>query len=276
MALDHDLGLGRHLERHGLAVDEIDALAAQQPGELVLGERVGHGRHRRQDRAGIRADHRRGGQRLALAALLPALVVLGAAAMLEPAHQRRVPAGHLRAVDAEIEAVLALGRRPLGDDQRPGDQWRRLAGPAGLHRQAGKVDVVAGEHDLLAGRGSEQPRGRLHGEHGLGQRQQFEGLAPALGRLRLAQEGERLADFAQLCRRAVHAPGDALDRAEEIDEDRDRRGRAIGAQRRLEQDGRPLLGEQPGLDLGHLEDGRDRFAHTHEAPLALEMGDELA
>jgi hypothetical protein len=45
-------------------------------------------------------------------------------------------------------------------------------------------------------------------------------LAPAAGRLGLAQEGQRLADLAQLVRRAVHAPGDPLDRAEEVDQHR--------------------------------------------------------
>jgi len=29
MAFEHDLGLGRHLERHSFAVDQVDPLAAQ-------------------------------------------------------------------------------------------------------------------------------------------------------------------------------------------------------------------------------------------------------
>ncbi len=57
MALEHDLGLGRHLQRHGLAVDQLDLRAAQQAGELVFRERVGHRRHGREDGAGIGADH---------------------------------------------------------------------------------------------------------------------------------------------------------------------------------------------------------------------------
>ncbi len=36
MALEHDLGLGRHLQRHGLAIDQLDLAAAQQAGELVF------------------------------------------------------------------------------------------------------------------------------------------------------------------------------------------------------------------------------------------------
>ena len=51
---------------------------------------------------------------------------------------------HLHAVDAEIEFVLARVGRPLGHHQRPGDQGRRLARPAGLDRQPAEVDVAAG------------------------------------------------------------------------------------------------------------------------------------
>ena len=82
MALEHDLGLRRHFQRHGLAVDQLDLLAAQQAGELVLRQSVGHRRHGGQDRAGIGADHGGHGQGLALARTFPALMVLGAAAML--------------------------------------------------------------------------------------------------------------------------------------------------------------------------------------------------
>ena len=56
----------------------------------------------------------------------------------------------------------------------------------------------------------------------LQQRQHVQRLAPAAGRLRLLQEGQRLADLAQLMRLAVHAPGDPLDRAEQIDQHRHR------------------------------------------------------
>jgi hypothetical protein len=165
--LDHDLGFGWHLERHRLAGDQLDLLASEEAGELILRQRVGHRRHRRQDRAGIGADHDSRRQRLALAGLLPALVMLRAAAMLQPAHQGRVPARHLQAIDAEVETVLlvAFGVGPLCHHQRPRDQRRRLARPAGLDRQFPEVDVVAGEHDLLAGRA-----GHEHRRDGLGDR----------------------------------------------------------------------------------------------------------
>ena len=62
-------------------------------------------------------------------------MMLRAAAMLQPAHDRLVPVQHLHAVDAEIEIVLARVAGPFGHHQRPGDQRRRLARPAGLDRQ---------------------------------------------------------------------------------------------------------------------------------------------
>ena len=66
LAFEHDLGLGRDLERDGLAVDQLDLAAAQQAGEVILRKRVGHRRDRRDDGARVGADHRRGRQRLAL------------------------------------------------------------------------------------------------------------------------------------------------------------------------------------------------------------------
>ena len=42
VALEHDLGRGRDLERDRDAVDQLDPLAAQEAGELVLGHGVGH------------------------------------------------------------------------------------------------------------------------------------------------------------------------------------------------------------------------------------------
>src|SRR5215471_6612443 len=96
-------------------------------------------------------DLRRRRQRVA-AFLTPALMMLRPAAMLEPAHQRRVRARHLHAVDTEIEVVLATVPRTFCDDQRPGDERRGLARPAGLDRKHGEVDLRAPQDDLLAWR----------------------------------------------------------------------------------------------------------------------------
>src|SRR3979490_932294 len=61
------------------------------------------------------------GQRLAPLGA-PALMMLGAAAVLQPAHQGGVAAGHLHAVDAEIEGVFAALARSLGHHQGPSNQ----------------------------------------------------------------------------------------------------------------------------------------------------------
>ena len=268
MTLEHDLGRGRDLDRDGDAVDQLDPLAAQQAGELVLGHGVGHGRDGGQRDAGIGTQHGGAGQGV-LAALAPAAVVLGAAAMLEPAHQRAVAPQHLHAVDAEIELVLARVGRALGDDQRPGDQGRGLARPAGLDRQPAEVDVGALEHDLLARRPADGLG--LHRQRHLDQRQQLQRLAEALGRHRLVEEGQGLAELLQLVRLAVHAPGHPLDRAEQVGQHRHREALDV-----LEQDGGALVGEQAGVDLGDLEHGRDGLAHADQGAARLEMGHELA
>ena len=264
----HDLGRGRDLDRHGDAVDQLDPLAAQQAGELVLGHGVGNGRDRGQGDAGVGAEHGRAGQGV-LAALAPAAVVLGAAAMLEPAHQRAVAAQHLHAVDAEVELVLARVGRALGHHQRPGDQRCGLAGPAGLDRQPAEIDVGALEHDLLAGRAADELG--LHRQGHLDQRQELQRLAEAFGRHGLLEEGQGLAELLELVRLAVHAPGHPLDRAEQVGEHGHREALDV-----LEQHGGALVGEQPGVDLGDLEHRRDRLANTHQGAAGLEMGHELA
>jgi hypothetical protein len=201
--------------------------------------------------------------------------MLGTAAVLQPAHQGGVPARHLQAIDAEVEAVLPVAFRvgPLGDDQRPGDERGGLARPAGLDGQAAEVDIVAGEHDLLAGRRAHGAR--LHGHHGAQHGQHVERLAPAAGRLGLAQEGQGLADLAQLGGFAVHAPGDPFDRAEQVDQHRHLRARAVGAHDVLEQHRRALFGEQAGLDLGHLQVRRDRCLDAHQPAALFQPGDEV-
>ena len=273
MAFEHDLGLGGHPQRHRLAGHEFDLAPAQQPGELVFGEGVGHRGDRGEDGARIGPDDDRAGQRLGLR-LAPAAVMLGAAAMAQPAHQRGVFPRYLHPVNAEIDRIRRRPARPLGDHEGPGDERCGLARPAGLDGKVGKVDGVALDHHLLAGRMADLPG--FHGHGGLDQRQQRKRLAPAARRLGLAQEGQRFAQRAQLAGLAVHAPGDPLDRAEQIDQDGHGVGRAVGAYDVLEHHGRPAFGDQAGLDLGHLEMGRDRLRDAHEPARVLEPGDEIA
>jgi hypothetical protein len=81
--------------------------------------------------------------------------------------------------------------------------------------------------------------------------------------------------LAQLARLTIHAPGDPLDRAEEIDQHRDVRARAVSAHDVLEQHRRAFFGQKPGLDLGHLEMRRDGRAHAHQSAALFQPGDEI-
>src|SRR5690606_37669364 len=85
-------------------------------------------------------------ERLARPRGLPCGEIRRAAAVREPAHDDLVAADDLLAVDAEVlPAALGMprGRQP------PRDQRARVAGPAGLDRPRGKIDVVALDPNLL-------------------------------------------------------------------------------------------------------------------------------
>src|SRR5262249_1521188 len=77
-------------------------------------------------------------------------------------------------------------------------------------------------------------------------------------------------------RLAVHAPGDALDRAEQVHERRHAVAAAAGLRHLLEERGGARLRQEPGLDLRHLQHGRDRRLDAHEPPPRLEAGHEIA
>ena len=53
---DHDFRFSRDFQRLAHAIGKLDALAAQQAGELIFGKRVGYGCHRGEDRSRIGAD----------------------------------------------------------------------------------------------------------------------------------------------------------------------------------------------------------------------------
>ena len=149
MTLNDDLGLGGDHQGHGLGRDQLGLGPAQETGELIFGQGIGNRRHSRQDGARISSQNRAGRQGLALAGLFPATVMLRPAPVGQPAHDGAVLAQNLHPIDAQIEVILAVLARTLGDNQRPCDQGGRLARPAGLDRQLGQVDLIAGPDDLL-------------------------------------------------------------------------------------------------------------------------------
>ncbi len=150
LALDHDFGFRGHFQRLRNTIRQLHALPAQQPRKLIFRKRIRNRRHRGQNRSRIGADNSGGGQGHTLF-LFPPRMMLRAAAMFQPAHQRLIFARHLKPIDAEIVIVLPLVARPLGHNQRPGDERRRLSRPAGLNRQFRKIDVIPAPNDLLAG-----------------------------------------------------------------------------------------------------------------------------
>ena len=92
VAFQHDLGRGRHLQRHAQRGHDVGARAAQQAGELVFAQGVGHGRDGAQDGGRVGADRHR--HRVRLAGVL--LAVLGKvqrpAAVRQPAQDDLVAA----------------------------------------------------------------------------------------------------------------------------------------------------------------------------------------
>jgi hypothetical protein len=133
-AFEHDLGARRHLQRIDArreARRKFGTGTAQQSRELVLGERVRHGRHRAQDGGRVCAEYDRDGIWLARVAQRELTKVQRAAAVREPSHDELVASDQLLPVDAQILPHLV---RPARDGEPPRDERPCVAGPAGLDR----------------------------------------------------------------------------------------------------------------------------------------------
>ena len=106
MPFEDDLGIGRHLQFGADGLDQLGARAAQQAGEGVLGERIGHRRDRAENGCRIgtqRHRYRVGSIRVLLA---PLAEIQRSAAVAQPAHDDLVTADHLLTVDAEVLPFL--------------------------------------------------------------------------------------------------------------------------------------------------------------------------
>ena len=106
-------------------------------------------------------------------------------------------AGHLHAVDAEVEVVLARLPGPLVTTSGQvisgaGSPGQQVWIGSGARSMSSPV-----QHDLLARRAARPSSGCI-AITVLTQRQHVQRLAPAARRLRLLQERQRLADLAQL------------------------------------------------------------------------------
>jgi hypothetical protein len=106
VAFEHELRAGRRLEFQCAFADrgvhDLGAAAAQEASELVLGERVGHRRHRTEDRRRVGAECDGDRERLARVGAREVAEVERTAAVGEPAHDDLALADHLLAVDAEV------------------------------------------------------------------------------------------------------------------------------------------------------------------------------
>ena len=266
MALEHDLRLGRHLQRHAQRVGHLGARAAQEASKLVFGQSVGHGGDRAQDGRWVRANGH--GHGVGLAGVLAAMLgkVQRPAAVREPAHDELVPANHLLAVDAEVLPWLV---RPARDGQAPGDERRHVAGPAMLYGQACQIDLGALPHDLLAGRAG-YARGR-HAPQGLEQVAPAPEVLDAARRLGLLELGQHLAkgaDFGQTrhAQRARHAAGCA----EQVGQHRHAVARGV-----FKQQGRAARAQHAVGKGRHLQVRRDRGGNAAQLACGLQLGHEV-
>ena len=273
MAFDDNFRLRRYGKGNGLALDQLDLAAAQQAGELIFRERIGHRSHGGEDDAGVGADDDRHRQGLALFRS-PAAMLRGSAAMAQPAHQRGVAPRHLHPVNAEIVIILACRSRAAGYHQRPGDERSRLAGPASLNRQTMEIDIIARPHHFLARAGAH--RLRFHRHHPTDEWQHVEGFAPAARRFGLAQKGQHVADLAQGFRRLPHAHGDPRDAAEQVDQHRHAVGFVFRVHDIFEQHGGSTFGEQAGLNFRDFQFGRNRRPNARQGALSFEVLHEIA
>ena len=142
-ALDDDFGVGGNHQRDGQGGRNARAFAAQHAGKTQFREGFRQWKHRGEQGRRIAADGHR--HRHVLAAPAPLAMMRGAAAMRQPAQDGAILAERLHPIDADIHLRGVVGvrvRRP-GDDQRPGDQRRGFAGPAGLDRDFQQIDIGA-------------------------------------------------------------------------------------------------------------------------------------
>ena len=260
-ALQHHLGVGRHLQRHAEAVHHLHSFALQEAGEQVLVDvgrqrRAGGVGHRR--RAAERDRHRqpltpplrdgrvRGGVLVDLPVQADGAFVL----LLQPIHAE----------------VASAGLRVLGVGQAEVEEHPAVVRPRLHARQQLQIHLLAGEHHLLAG--------CLF--HVLGrQAAQLGGLAECLPettdtlrQLRLEQLGDPAADLVQAghAKRPAH-PGLG---AEQVHQQRHPAPAGV-----LEQQCRAVGFENLLNDPGDLQARIDRHGHALQLAGLLQRPDEF-
>ena len=251
-AFEHELRFGRHPHVDGFALNDFKRLAsARNPAKMKLAD----GRRQRRSRCindrGIAADGN--GHFHALARGFIMLVVARSVLVLVPVHARGLVVIDLHAVHADVRD---LRDRIDGADHGKGDKPSAVCGPALEHGDFGKVDLIAGKHDLLAG-------GFFHGlgEEGgeFGKLRQHLDLVHDPGAGAGEQVG-RIDDFLDplpISSRSVdlERKAHALHGAESIGQDRERRAFYPFEQKGLVRG--PLFFRDPVGDFGDLKLGID-------------------
>ena len=157
IALDHDLGAGRHVKIDGLAFDQLDRRAADGADDIVFANALGHRRAADEVERRLPADRHRD-RHFLVTLLLPGGDVM--ADMLGAPHQdrNRVLAGDHAAIDADIHHA-AVGI--LGDDAAIGENVAAAVGTVPMrHRELIKIDVVAFDDVFLHRTGLDDVRRR--------------------------------------------------------------------------------------------------------------------
>ena len=260
VSLEDDLGIRRHLEVDGLALDELDRLSAEEAGEHQLVEVLRERRAGRVSGHGIEPDRDRDGNSTVLGG-----EEIGPAVLVHlPVHEGRRAVDHLHPVHADVARTRL---RVLRDDRRKRDERRRIARPAALDREPTEVDVCALEEDLLAGCLGHGLRPRVR--DGLELEEPAHLLAEPFWRLHVEDVAELGRDVVEPLDAERHAH--ALLRAELVDEQR-----MLGALGVLEQKRRAARLHDAIGDLGDLEVGVDLRRDASQLARALEERDPLA
>jgi len=141
--------------------------------------------------------------------------------------------------------VAAMG---TGQHHRPGDQRSGIAGPAGLHRQAGQIRSFG--HHFLDRSFAQQtmPRAQRGLQHGPAR----PGVAHAINRGGCPQFSQKRSEIRDLFRQKTQAGGDAAARAEQIGHHRYVCSAAIGQDRLIKTKHLPPCPEHLHVDSGHL------------------------
>ena len=261
-----DLRVFRHLQVHGLRLDQVHGLFAEETGEQHL---VDSGRKRR----GCGIGHRRvAAQHDRDIDLLPLLRadtrVLGSHLVKLPVHRGRTLIENLYPVHPDVSLA---GIWVMRKHKRQRDVASTVLRPAVQDRQLVEIHIVAGHDHFLAAAIAPVVARRHLRQHSQLRNQLSRSLnEPALRHLRLQKVGDLARDVVDIHRPERHAH--PLARAEHIDRERNLRSLRV-----FEEERRAAVGHLHHAvgDFGYLKIGVHRRAYSFELSLALQARQEV-